>query len=263
MKNKSVKKNISAIIQARTDSKRLPNKIFLEIKSKPLIWWLVRNLKKSIYINEVILATTDNKSDDKLADYCKKNLQIKVFRGSETDVLDRVTKAAIFNNVEIILECFGDSPLLDQNLIDEFIFEFLSLNKKGLHCLTNSFKKTYPAGMEILIYKTSSLKKLNSIVKKNDILREHVGFNFCRFKNKFNIKNKIAKKNFNFPNFYIEVDTLNDFYFLRKLINSFEKISLINLENIIKVIKKKKLFKINENENRRWKVLSQKFCKEF
>lgn len=251
---------ISAIIQARTNSKRLPNKIFLKIKSKPLIWWLVRNLKKSVYIDDIILATTNNKTDDKLADYCKNQLKIKVFRGAENDVLDRVTKAAVANNVQINVECFGDSPLLDSNLIDEFILNFLNLNKRGFDCLTNCFKKTYPAGMEILIYKTSSLKKLNRIVKKSDALREHVGFNFCRFKKNFNIKNKFAKKNHNFPNYYIEVDTINDFYFLRKLINSFKKISLINLDSIIKIIKKKKLFRINQNEHRKWKILNQKYC---
>jgi spore coat polysaccharide biosynthesis protein SpsF len=253
---------ISAIIQARTDSKRLPNKIFLKIKSKPLIWWLVRNLKKSVYIDDIILATSDNQTDDKLADYCKNNLRIKVFRGSKNDVLDRVTKAATSNNVEINVECYGDSPLLDPNLIDEFILDFLSFSKKGFHCLTNAFKKTYPAGMEILVYKTSSLNDLNSIVKKNDPLREHVGFNFCRFTESFNIKNKLAKKNYNFPNYYIEVDTINDFYFLRKVINSFKSISLINLRNIIKVIKKKKLFKINENEHRKWKVINRKYCQK-
>ncbi|NBN99476.1 MAG: hypothetical protein EBV19_09620 [Flavobacteriia bacterium] len=231
---------ISAIIQARTDSKRLPNKIFLKIKSKPLIWWLVRNLKKSVYINDIILATSDNK----------------------TDVLDRVTKAATSNNVEINVECYGDSPLLDPNLIDEFILDFLSFSKKGFHCLTNAFKKTYPAGMEILVYKTSSLNDLNSIVKKNDPLREHVGFNFCRFTKNFNIKNKIAKKKYNFPNYYVEVDTINDFYFLKKVINSFKRISLINLLNIIKVIKKKKLYKINENEHRKWKVVNREYCQK-
>ena len=38
-------KKIAAVIQARTGSQRLPNKILLKIKSKPLIWWLVKNLK--------------------------------------------------------------------------------------------------------------------------------------------------------------------------------------------------------------------------
>ena len=65
-------KKIAAIIQARTGSQRLPNKILLKIKSKPLIWWLVKNLKKSKYIDEIILATTKSKKDDYLVNYCLK-----------------------------------------------------------------------------------------------------------------------------------------------------------------------------------------------
>jgi len=252
-------KKIAAIIQARTGSQRLPNKILLKIKSKPLIWWLVQNLKKSKNINEIILATTKSKKDDYLVNYCLKNLKIKVYRGSENNVLKRVTQAAIKNNVDINVECFGDSPFVDSKIIDEFITEFTKLNTKGVDCLTNCFKKTYPAGMEILIYKTVALKSLNNKVNKRDKMREHVGFNFSRFKKIYKIKNKLAQRKYKYPNFYIEIDTQKDFIFLKKMIHSFKKIQDINLLNMIKIIKEKKLFLINNREKRRWKLLNEKY----
>jgi spore coat polysaccharide biosynthesis protein SpsF len=43
--------NIVAIIQARTGSTRLPDKVFLDLKGNPLIWHVFDRIKESKYIN--------------------------------------------------------------------------------------------------------------------------------------------------------------------------------------------------------------------
>ena len=61
-----------AIIQARCNSKRFKNKVLEIFLGKPIIQHVVDNVKKSKKLNMVIVATSKNKSDDKLIKYLKK-----------------------------------------------------------------------------------------------------------------------------------------------------------------------------------------------
>ena len=63
--------NVVAIIQARLGSTRLPGKIFSVLANKPLIWHVVKRLKYSQNINQIVLATTDTESDDELATWAE------------------------------------------------------------------------------------------------------------------------------------------------------------------------------------------------
>ena len=75
-------------------------------------------------ITDIIVATTDNSHDDPIEDMCSR-MNIKVFRGSEENVLDRVYKATKSMNADIIVELTGDCPLIDPNLIDQTVSTFL------------------------------------------------------------------------------------------------------------------------------------------
>ena len=57
------------IIQARTNSKRFPGKILYLVKDKPLIHYVITQVKKAKLIDKVIIATSKNKTDDRLVDY--------------------------------------------------------------------------------------------------------------------------------------------------------------------------------------------------
>jgi len=79
---------IIAIVQARTGSSRLPNKVMKHINNTPMIGLLLSRLSNSKLINQVILATTAMEEDKFLSDYVTE-LGYDVFSGSEKDVLDR------------------------------------------------------------------------------------------------------------------------------------------------------------------------------
>ena len=81
------------IIQARMNSSRLPGKVLLKVNKKTLLEYLIERVKKINFINKIIIATTNNKSDKKIINLCKK-LDIKYFCGSEKNVLKRVYDAA-------------------------------------------------------------------------------------------------------------------------------------------------------------------------
>ena len=59
-----------ALIQARTSSKRLSNKILRKLFGKPIIKHVIDRVKKSKRVEKIIVVTSKNRSDDKLVDYC-------------------------------------------------------------------------------------------------------------------------------------------------------------------------------------------------
>ena len=115
-------KNTVAIIQARTNSIRLPNKIMFKINNMMLIEILYRRLKKSKKLNEIIIATT---KDSKILINFLKKKKIKFFIGSEKNVLNRYYKAAVkFKAATIVIYNVWLTPTkLLHTVIVIFIFD--------------------------------------------------------------------------------------------------------------------------------------------
>ena len=93
---------IGAIIQARTSSTRLPGKVLKELPYANGITCLeqvIRRLKKSEKLNDIIVATTKEKEDNEIINIVKKE-NVKYFRGSTDIVLSRYYFAAKENNID-------------------------------------------------------------------------------------------------------------------------------------------------------------------
>ena len=123
--NKTV--NNLAIIQARTNSTRFPGKVLKEICNMPMILFQINRLKKSKYINKIVLATSINKEDDHLAQIVKESGN-EVFRGDLDDVLGRFYNCSRLYKSKNIIRITGDCPLIDPFLIDELIEKFFEMD---------------------------------------------------------------------------------------------------------------------------------------
>ena len=245
---------VVAIIQARMNSSRLPGKVLETVEGKPIIEWQIERLLLSRLIDEVVIATSDQKSDDPIVKLCKK-LKIRFYRGSESDVLKRVTEAIRKFNAYIHVECFGDSPLVDPKIIDEYIGFFIK-NIKIYDFVSNTIHHTYPGGLECSIYKGSTLAKVNKIININDKLREHVGYNIRRFPNKFKLCSLKAPKHLKQKNISLELDEKKDLILLKKIFKHFNKKKnmYFSTEEILNYLdNNKNLIKINNQVKRRWK----------
>ena len=85
---------LGIVIQARTGSTRLPNKMLLPFHaSKGILELLLEKLRNSFNNLPIIVATTTNNRDDVIVELCLKN-KIKYFRGSENNVLQRFIDVA-------------------------------------------------------------------------------------------------------------------------------------------------------------------------
>ena len=111
---------ISAIIQARMGSTRLPGKVLMDIGSRPMLWRVINRLKYSKKLNDIILAIPDTKENDILERFAEEN-RVKYFRGSEKDVLSRYYQTAKHFKCDLIIRITGDCPLIDSEIIDMVI----------------------------------------------------------------------------------------------------------------------------------------------
>ena len=78
--------NIAAVIQARLGSSRLPGKTLMIIKGETLLGHLIKRIKVSRYVTDIIISTTTNKIDDSIVEFARER-NVRAYRGSEEDVL--------------------------------------------------------------------------------------------------------------------------------------------------------------------------------
>ena len=160
---------VVALVQARTGSVRLPQKVLKPILNKPMIELLLSRLSRSTELDEIVVATSKEKRDDKLESTVE-SLGFKCTRGSEKDVLDRFYKSAKFLEADVIVRITGDCPLVDSYLVDECIREY---KKQEVDYFSNIDPVTFPDGLDIEVMSFQSLERAN-LEAETDFDREHV-----------------------------------------------------------------------------------------
>ena len=160
---------VVAIVQARVGSSRLPKKVMKIIVGKTVIQLLLERLSLAKRLDEIVVATSTESSDDILVEHLNQ-LGFKYFRGSETDVLSRYMGAASAHNADVVVRITGDCPLVDPILVDECIDKFC---KSGCDYLSNIEPPSFPDGLDIEVVSISAL--LTAGVQATTIFdREHV-----------------------------------------------------------------------------------------
>lgn len=208
----TVHKNL-CIIQARMGSTRLPGKVLLKIKGKPLLEYLIKRVKLSKKIDKIVIATTTNTADDAI-EALAQELGIDCFRGSENDVLDRYFQCSLkypdYNN---IVRITGDCPLIDPIVVDQVILFF---EENDFDYVSNTQKETFPDGIDVEVFKRKTLEITAKEAKLNSE-REHVCL-YVRNNEKFK-KGSFENKH-NFSHFRLTVDEPEDFEVVKFVIEN-------------------------------------------
>tara|TARA_B100000886_G_scaffold303318_1_gene233915 strand:- start:205 stop:951 length:747 start_codon:yes stop_codon:yes gene_type:complete len=240
---------IVATIEARLNSKRLPKKHLYKINGKLIINILIERLKKIKSLTKIVLSTTNNKIDDELVKIAKKN-RIGFYRGSEDNVLERVTKSARKYSADAILQTSGDCPLIDYSLVNHQI-EMFKLNNPDV---STPYWFNFPGGVCAPIIKVSALQKsLKNSKTTSDY--EHVTNYIFNNQKKFKILYFLATNSLKHPNIEFILDTYDDFLFLKKIMkfdtqNNFTTTQLIDICKKKKILRKKKIIRKNKDRKR-------------
>ena len=190
---KLLEPKLLVIVQARSSSKRFPNKVLHPIYGKTLIEHVILKIQKSKKVSNVIVATSKQNSDNKLVRLLKSK-KINFYRGSLNNVAKRLLEVAKKYKQKYFIRISGDSPLIDYKLIN-YSINLIKKNKKNYDIVTNVFPKTFPSGQSIEIVNTNTLKE--NLRKMNKFELEHVTQYFYKNNSNFLIKNfttKLKKK---------------------------------------------------------------------
>jgi spore coat polysaccharide biosynthesis protein SpsF len=170
---------IVATIEARMTSARLPGKMMLPLGDNSVLGHLIRRLKHVNALNEIVLATTTNATDDVLAGVAARE-GIKVYRGSENDVLSRVRYALDQVSADICVEITGDCPLIDPAMVSTMIEEFQRTRGTNSYVAnTTGPEPGAPHGLDVQVFEAKALRRIADSIHDAET-REHVSLPFYR-----------------------------------------------------------------------------------
>ncbi len=238
--------NIVTVVQARTSSSRLPNKILLSIKGKPLLLRMLERVKTSKYAKSIVVATSADKEDDPIEKLCKEN-NLEFYRGSSHDLLDRHYQVAKLFDADAVVKIPSDCPLIDPAAIDTVIQHFLE-NIDKYDYVSNLHPATYPDGNDVEIMSFKTLKTAWMEAAK-DFEREHTTPYIWENKDKFRIGNVEWETGLDYSTTHRwTIDYEEDYLFIKTV---YEKLFDINpnfgINDILNLLKEKPyIYKINE-----------------
>jgi len=207
---------IVAFLQARTDSARLPNKVLKPILGKPMIIHQLERTARSSKIDKLILLTSDEPNDDKLANRVKEH-GFNLFRGSKDNVLERFyfcAKSLNLNSNDIIVRLTGDCPLHDSKIIDELIEAY---QKSEVDYMANCVEPLYPDGLDAEVFSFRALEEAYNQATKTS-QKEHVT-PYIRESSNFISRDLEGDKIY--PQWRLTVDEPSDFEVVEKIYQHF------------------------------------------
>lgn len=210
---------VTFIIQARTGSTRLPQKILLPFfNEENILSLLIKKLRK-IEDTNIVIATSTNVNCDIIESFAEEQ-KVSCYRGSEEDVLQRFICAAEENNAKDIIRICSDNPFIELSGLEKLVEE--ARNNKGKYDYISfkigekpSIKTHYGFWGEFV-----TLEALNRIASltKESVFHEHVTNYIYSNPSFFNIKwlspscDKLTERNIR-----LTIDTETDFKVAQEL----------------------------------------------
>jgi spore coat polysaccharide biosynthesis protein SpsF len=213
-----------AVIQARLGSQRFPEKMLALLGNRSLLEWVVTRVRRSEMLDRVVVATTQESRDDRLADECAR-LGVDVMRGPTDDVLARFAQAVEGDAADAVVRVCADNPFIDPACIDELVREY---RRHGVDYAYNHRPHgacDYADGFGAEILSRGLLDKLQA----SDLSarhREHVTLAVVDGTIPALTHACIAPKELAYPKLRFDVDTANDLKSLNQLI-ALGQISLV------------------------------------
>lgn len=207
---------IIATIEARMTSSRLPGKVLLLADDKPMLHHLVNRLKSVDSLDDIVLATTTNQTDDVLEAFAKTEA-IHCFRGDEEDVMGRVVGAAQSVLADVIVEITGDCPIIDPGLIEQTIRMFKA---HEADYVSNAHIRSYPDGMDTQVFRLETLQ-CSYEMTNHPLDREHVTLHIRNHPELFSHVHLVAPPELHWPELGLTLDELADYELLKIIIEHF------------------------------------------
>lgn len=197
---------VVASIEARMTSTRLPGKVLLPCLNRPMLELMVERVKRSRHIDAIVVATTVNATDDPIVALAQR-LGIRFFRGSEADVVNRVTSAMQEAKADIVVQLTADCPLIDPGVVDQIVRIYAANN---FDHVSNTLLRSYPDGLDVQVSSLPILEKCYALCE-NEKDREHLFYTIRRNQDQIKTYQVLAPPELCWPQWRWTLDTREDY----------------------------------------------------
>ncbi len=146
---------VVTVVQARTGSTRLPNKVLRPLAGAPLLVRMVERVRAARLAGTVVVATTTAPADDPIANLCRAE-GLLCFRGDPLDLLDRHYQAGLAYGATAVVKIPSDCPLIDPAIIDRVLGHFLD-HPGAFDFVSNLHPASYPDGNDVEVMTLEAL----------------------------------------------------------------------------------------------------------
>ena len=143
----------------------------MDVVGKPMLSHQLARLKRCKSVDEIVVATTTNSSDDPVVELAKQE-GVGCFRGDEQDVLSRYLAAALQFRADIVARITADCPLIAPSIVDRIINELVD-HASSCDYASNTHPRTYPRGLDVEVFFLDALMRFDRYAQSK-ASREHV-----------------------------------------------------------------------------------------
>ena len=230
---------IGIIIQARTGSTRLPNKMILPFyNEKGVLELLIERIKNRLSEIEIVVATTSLEKDNRIEEIADKT-KVTCFRGDENDVLNRFICAAKKNDFDKIIRICADNPFLD---MDSLVLLINRLKESSADYIAFSTSENIPTmkthyGFWAEGVTLNALEKAHNSTQES-LYREHVTNYLYRPGSEFVVELiQIPAEIENRKDIRLTLDTNQDFEMQKNLFEViYKNYPEFNINNVINIV---------------------------
>ena len=224
-------RKVILMIQARMGSSRLPGKVLLEVKGKPILLYQISRLASAVECHELVVITSTLRQDDVLYEFCERN-EVACFRGDAQDLLSRHYEAAKKFDAEVVVKIPSDCPLSDPALVDFVVATHL---KQKADYTSNYHPASFADGFDVEVFEFAALERAYFEASK-DWEREHTTPYIWERPHVFDLVNIVNQLGNHFLTHRLTLDYPEDFEMLDKLICNMPGCMTASYAEIIKYL---------------------------
>jgi spore coat polysaccharide biosynthesis protein SpsF len=203
---------VVASIEARMTSTRLPGKVLMPCVGRPMLELMVERIRRSRYIDAIVVATTVNSTDDPIVELAQR-IGIRFYRGSEFDVAGRVTAAMQEAKADIVVQLTADCPIIDPEIIDQFVRIYAA---NEFDHVSNTILRSYPDGLDVQVSSLPILEKSYALCE-DETDREHLFYTVRKHRDKITTFQFSAPPELCWPHWRWTLDTPEDYQLICRI----------------------------------------------
>ena len=220
------------VLQARTNSTRLPGKVLLPVSGYPLV---VLAAKRAGNTGKRVVVVTSNESSDDVLAATLERYSIEYYRGSLNNVLSRVVEAlSLLPDNTIVFRLTADNLFPDGYLVDQIEENFIT---KGLsYSACNGYESGLPYGVSVEAMRLLSLREACKYARDDGDLEHVTPYVIRKFGRNFftNYKSLAA------ADLRCTVDCLDDYLLIDKVFSEITDPVNVSLDKLVKMLEKHK-----------------------